>query len=379
MKPEKAMTLEDLAAALGMSRSSVSRAFTGNGRIAPQTREKVLKSAQELGYQPNLHAQRLAGGRCQNTIGLFSLGLDYGVTTEKIKIIQQLLSEQGFHVPLYAYSSYSSVEAVKQAELMSVLRRQQPRAIACATRGLEPDALEELKKYGDEGGIVVNYDYPSDLDCDHVIFDREDNNYQATQHLLELGHREIGLYIEGARKPSAQMSIVGSRVRGFEKALNQYDLALNPAWMFCGLNGEEGGASLARQFLALQNRPSALCIVNDRAATTFVNEIQRAGVRVPADVSVVSHDDQPIAQYSAIPLSTSTHPSHEIARGVVEMLSSRINDSYQGQARQQWVRGNFVTRSSSAPPPTSENQRDLQFSPHQTSANGGRVAVNLAS
>ena len=350
MKTEKAMTLEDLASALGMSRSSVSRAFTGNGRIAPQTREKVLQSARELGYQPNLHAQRLAGGRCRNTIGLFSLGLDYGVTTEKIKIIQQLLSEQGFHVPLYAYSSYSTVEVVKQAELMSVLRRQQPRAIACATRGLEPDALQELKKYGDEGGIVVSYDYPSDLDCDHVIFDREDNNYQAAKHLLELGHRKVGLYMEGDRKPSAQLSIVGSRVRGFERALHEHELALNPNWMFCGLDAEEGGALLARQFLALQDRPTAICIVNDRAACAFVNEVQRAGLRVPNDVSVVSHDDQPIAQYSAVPLSTSTHPSQEIAQSVVEMLSSRFDGSYQGNTRRKWIRGSFVARASTAPP-----------------------------
>ncbi len=361
MKSEKAMTLEDLASTLGMSRSSVSRAFTGNGRIAPQTREKVLKAARELGYQPNLHAQRLAGGRCQNTIGLFSLGLDYGVTTQKIKLIQQLLSDQGFHVPLYAYSDYTSVAVVKQAELMSVLRRQQPRAIVCASRGLEPDALLELKKYHDEGGIVVCYDYPIELDCDQVIFDREDNNYQAARHLLELGHRDLGLYIEGEQTPDPEMPLIGSRVAGFERALGEYGAPVNEAWKFHGAGAEEGRALLARQFLALSQRPMGVCIVNDRAATTFVNEVQRAGVKVPTDVSVVCHDDQPVASYGAVRLSSATHPAQEIAQSVIELLSSRFDGSYPGEARRKWVRGSFIERDSTSAPRAVTYPKKTQF------------------
>lgn len=355
------MTLEGLASALGMSRSSVSRAFTGNGRIAPQTREKVLQAARELGYQPNLHAQRLAGGRCQNTIGLFSLGLDYGVTTQKIKLIQQLLSAQGFHVPLYAYGDYHSVAAVKQAELMSILRRQQPRAIICASRGLEPDALLELRKYHDEGGVVVCYDYPIELDCDQVIFDREDNNYRAARHLLDLGHRDLGIYIEGEKTPDPEMTLIGSRVAGFERALREYGAPFNQAWKFHGAGAEEGGALLARQFLKLSRRPTGICIVNDRAAATFINEIQRAGVRVPTEISVICHDDQPVASYSAVPLSSATHPAQEIAQSVVEMLNSRFDGSYTGQARREWIRGSFIQRDSTSAPRAVTHPKNTRF------------------
>ena len=295
MQSTKAITLDDLAASLGMSTSSVSRAFTGNGRIAPTTREKVLQKAREVGYQANPNAQRLVGGRCLDTIGLFSLGLDFGVTTQKIQIIQRLLSEQGFHVPLYAYGDYSFVETKRQAELMNALLRQQPRAIVCATRGLEPEALEGLARFQDADGIVVCYDYPGELACDQVVFDREDNNYQTARHLLELGHRDLGLYMEGDLKPHSAMKLSGARVQGFERALREFGLSANPQWMFHGGLYEQGGKTLAQQFLALPSRPTGICIVNDRTASAFINEVQRVGVRVPDDVSVIGHDNQQVA------------------------------------------------------------------------------------
>lgn len=350
MKQQKAMTLEDLASHLGVSRSLVSLAFTGNGRISPKTRERILAAARELDYQPNVHAQRLAGVRSQETIGLFSSGLDFGVTTHKIKLIQQWLSELGFRVPLYAYGDFSSIEVNQQAGLLNELRRQQPRAIVSATRGLTDEAMQELRKYRDEGGVVVCYDYISELDCDHVIFDREDNNYQATKHLLELGHRDIGLYMEGDQELHIDPNASGARIAGFIRAMNEYDAPLQREWMFSGGRYEKGGELLADQFLSLSNRPTAVCVVNDRSASAFTHKVMRAGIRVPGDLSVVCHDDQPVARCSMVPLTSATHPVGEIAQGVIEMLTSRFDGSYEGKARHKIVRGAFIERQSSAAP-----------------------------
>ncbi len=350
MKQNKPMTLEDLAGHLGVSRSLVSLAFTGNGRISPKTRERILAAARELDYQPNVHAQRLAGVRSQETIGLFSSGLDFGVTTHKIKLIQQGLSELGFRVPLYAYGDFSPIEVDQQAGLLNELRRQQPRAIVSATRGLTDDAMQELRKYRDEGGVVVCYDYTSDLDCDHVIFDREDNNYQATKHLLELGHRDIGLYMEGDYELHIDINASGARIAGFIRAMNEYNATINPNWLFNGGQYEEGGLILAAQFLSLDKRPTAICIVNDRAASAFTHEVLRAGVSIPGELSVVCHDDQPVARCSAVPLTSTTQPVKEIAQSVVEMLISRFDGSYEGASRHKIVRGSFIERESTAPP-----------------------------
>jgi DNA-binding LacI/PurR family transcriptional regulator len=336
----KRVTIRDVALAAGVDKATVSYALSGKRQVTEKTREAVLKAARELGYRPNPHAQRLSNGGCTKTIGLFSLGLDLGVATSKIQIIQRLLSQQGFDVPLYAYGAYGGGEHVNQVELMRTLCMQGPRAIVCITTGLQAEAMQELQNYMEQGNLVVCFDLPTSLPCDHVIFDREDNTYQAARHLLELGHRDLGYYAHGPHR------VHDVRRNGFCRALQEWEVPVNQQWLFSGGLYGEGGIQLARQFLQLASRPSGLCITNETVAAMFIHEIQNAGLRVPQDVSVVSHDDLPIAQCCAVPLTTVTHPVEEIASHVVNMVSSRLHGEYEGAPRETVVRGSLVQRQS---------------------------------
>jgi DNA-binding LacI/PurR family transcriptional regulator len=104
---------------------------------------------------------------------------------------------------------------------------------------------------------------------------------------------------------------------------------------------------MAQRFLDLKSRPSALCIVNEYAASAFVNEIQRRGWRVPDDISLVSHDDAPVARFCAVPLTTVSHPVEDIANQVVRLLRERLENDYGGPARQITIKGQLVVRDSS--------------------------------
>jgi DNA-binding LacI/PurR family transcriptional regulator len=106
---------------------------------------------------------------------------------------------------------------------------------------------------------------------------------------------------------------------------------------------------MASYFLSLKNKPTAVCIVNDYAALAFISEVQRAGVRVPDDVSVVGHDDRPIARYCNVPLTSVSHPVAEIAENVVNVLLDRLNGDCDAPYRTVTVRGGLVIRESSAP------------------------------
>jgi DNA-binding LacI/PurR family transcriptional regulator len=341
--PKTAVTIRDVARVAGVSKSAVSSAFTGNGRISDETKALILEAAGKMGFEPNLNAQRLQNKRISDLIGLFSLDLDLSVGTRKIKLIRYLLETRGFNVQIH--SCGYAVEATPRE--VRLLAQQRPRAIICHTTDLPDEALAELSAFQENGGILVCYDHPVDLKCDQVVFDRADNTYQAARHLLQQGHRRLGFFQLGVKHPS------GERFNGFQTALREFGLEVRPEWLFQGGGMDEFeyyGVELAAQFLALKERPTALCIVNDYVALTFVAEVQRSGLRVPQDVAVVGHDDRPIARYSSVPLSSVSQPLEIIAENVVELLLARLTSDSELPFRREVVCGELTVRASSGPP-----------------------------
>lgn len=347
MSENRVSTMEDVARVAGVSKMTVSYALSGKRKISEKTREAVLRAAQELRFAPNALAQRLSSGVNPRSISLYSTYLSLGVDTLKVKRLQSLLQGKGYEVSFHSYGLFSEDPQVQSAAIRS-LRRQRPRTIICSSSDLPESVVEELRLFIQDGGLVVYYDHPLPLDCDHVLFDHEGSLYEAAQHLLEQGHRQIGLHILGMNTPDEPHFVVQSQ-RGFERALREWGVTPRQEWYSRGLsydNHEEGGVHAAQQFLQWTNRPTAMCIVNDTAATAFVVEIYRAGLRVPQDVSVVATDDLPIARYSLVPLTTVAHPVETIAQHIVELLTSRLEDRYTGAARQIIVRGNLMPRES---------------------------------
>ena len=181
-----------------------------------------------------------------------------------------------------------------------------------------------------------------------MTFDRVDNTYQAAKHLTDLGHRKLAYADHGFAHFN------GPRVLGFQRAIAEIEGEWRPEWLIDARSARdyaEGGRILAAKYLALRERPTALCIVNDYSAMVFINELERAGVRCPDDVSVVGHDDHAMSQFARVPLSTVSHPSETIASHAAQFLLSRLNGEYDGPARNFDARGQLVARKSSAAPP----------------------------
>ncbi len=346
----RAPNIHDVAAALGMHKSTVSLGLSGKGNVSQKTRARIEQVAKEMGYQPNPLAQRLSTGGESNLVPLCAGNLDVGITTEKILLIQKELAGRGLEPPIYTLSAVGEDRADSQVRQMRHLCRQQPRAIVCSTQSFHEDVFGELAGYQQSGGIVVAYDLDVPLKCDQVVFDREDNGYQAARYLIERGHRKIGLALSTPRRESGELNTAqNARLRGFNRALKEAGLKVRPQWIFEETTYEIGGAGLAADFLALDERPTGLCIVNDYMALAFMSEVMRAGVQIPGDVSVVGHDNQPVAAYCPVPLTSVNHPQAEIAAAVIELLAERLNGS-QEPPRTVTVRGKVVERQSVAPP-----------------------------
>lgn len=350
--------LRDVAALAGTNGSAASVVLNGtksNTGVSEKTRQRIVAAALELGYQPNLHAQSLVKGSCTNMVALLPTFLDAGVHTRQLLLLQNLLAEQGYNVPVYARGSSNRRENL--IGLLESVCQQQPRAIITSLYG--SDIAEQLGRYRNNGGIVVRYDansvreaesFGDTTDFDTVTFDADDGIYQAARHLLDLGHRKLGFFNGGERKwERAWMS-------GFGRALAEHDLKVRDDWRFCGGDPwtalEEGGAILAQQWLALpsHDRPTGLCILNDQAAVTFIAAVERAGLQVPRDVSVVGFDDLPIGRLNRLQLTTISKPLDQIAHNVAELLQGRVEGRFDPAPRYRYIRGELQVRESTASP-----------------------------
>jgi DNA-binding LacI/PurR family transcriptional regulator len=343
-----AATVIDVAREAGVAPMTVSYVFSGKRKISKATQQRVFEAAKRLKYAPNLNAQRLVSGLSHNLIGIFTHHLDLGAHSEKVRIVQDALVHRGYEVPIFS-GGYTVRSDESLTALLSSLRRQHPRAIICNTMELAPATLDELRRFIDEGGLAVVFDYETDLPCDNVVLDRINSSGDGARYLLQIGHRSIGFWHHNRVNPE------DPRFIGYMQAMREFGIEPDPASFFSAgmvFEPEIAGVQLAERFLALppQQRPTALLIVNDHMALTTIATLQRAGVRVPQDVSVVGHDDRDIARYAAVPLTTAAHPMREIAATIVELLDSRLA-GYDGPPRRCVVKGQLIVRESTAPPP----------------------------
>ena len=344
------VTIRDVAARVGVTAMTVSRVLNGTGRISENTCNAVRQAVEELEYEPNLNAQRLAGARDEKTVALLLPKLDFDVTLRKVAILQKLLSQRGYSVPLHASGALTVTDDNELRPIARELRRQKPRAIVCRFGALSEGAQDEIRRYQQEGGLVISFNDPADLECDEVLFDREHNTYESARYLLELGHRNVGLWMTNPENP-----LISSRSHGFRRALREFGVPERPEWELHSGDfscNEISGAELAVRMLEMKERPTAMCIVNDSAAQAFVAEIQRGGVRVPETMSVISHDDLPIARYGGMSLTAISHPVEETARAIFDLLCQRIEQQDQGPPNRITLRGELRVRQSTAPPKT---------------------------
>jgi LacI family transcriptional regulator len=168
--------------------------------------------------------------------------------------------------------------------------------------------------------VVVDRDLPG-VDVDGVLTDHHLGGYQATQHLIDLGHRRIAC-ITGPFNgtPSAR------RAMGYRHALREAGLPDDPAFVLTGDYSPQSGLEATVNLLALDNPPTAIFACNDLMALGAIRAIMMRGLRVPDDISVVGFDNIELAAYSTPPLTTVAQPIMEIGSRAASLLIDRIQD-----------------------------------------------------
>jgi LacI family transcriptional regulator len=179
---------------------------------------------------------------------------------------------------------------------------------------------------------------------DFVTADNIDGGRQVARHLLDRGHRRIGL----VRPDEPENTAMQARVQGFRRALAEAEIRVPEFWdVRTPATLIEDGILAAERLLALPERPSALFVTTDRAAMGVIQGLLSRGVRVPEEIAVIGYDDLPYAACTQVPLTTVAVPMRRIGELSAEILFDRLDGVGPAAARQILLQPELVVRASS--------------------------------
>lgn len=337
----EAPTSWTVARAAGVSQSTVSRALRGDPRVREDTRRRVDEAARRLGYVPNSLASSLVS-RSTRTVAVVVSDLTNPFFPSLLTPIYDELQLMGYRVVLLA-------ERTDIPTGQETLRRLLDRSIdgvLVTTATLGSRLAVELQRRGLP--MVLLNRYIDGLDVDRVISDNFGGAVAGGRHLLELGHRRIGI----VRGPS-NTSTSRDRTAGLLEALATAGIEPDPELIREGTYSHQSGYQHTRELLRLPDPPTAIVCGNDVVAFGALDAALSLGVRVPQDVSILGFDDIPMAAWEVFQLSTLRQPIGDMARAAARMLAERIEHPGEvGPGREQVFATSLVRRATVDRPPT---------------------------
>ena len=298
-------TTHDVAAKAGVSQPTVSLVLSRNptARVSAVTRARVLRAAEELGYQPNVVARSLVRRRSY-AIGLVVPDLANQFFAHVVSGAQRVAVEEGYAVLLCEQRG----TAIDQH--LEALRARQVDGLILDAAGAASIPEELLN-----GINVVLIDQPSER-WPGVVSDAEGAGRMAAEHLLGLGHSRIAFI-----GPSADVHTFRMRERGFVKALRAAGTTLDSDLVRRAPATVAGGIAAMRALLALPKPPTAVFCANDLLALGAYKACGQASVQIPRDISIVGCDDIEFAQLVTPELTTVAVPARELGARAARLLA----------------------------------------------------------
>jgi LacI family transcriptional regulator len=312
------VTIRDVAAQAGVSHQTVSRVVNGREYVAPQTAERVRQAIANLNYQPNAIARSMARGRTGMVACIAPNLTDYTFASI-IDGADAEMRRQGY---------FLLSAAAGDAEIFAALIDQ-------LVNGRRVEGLIVINPYADGRHAHLPTDFP-------IVFagsrPREEIAYsvalddvaaarQATEHLLSLGHRRLGLITGPLAEDCSQ-----DRRDGFHQALQAADIPPDPLLEVEGKWSAQSGYEALQQLAARGPLPSAIFAQNDQMAAGALRLARDLGLELPAQLSVIGVDDIPMAAYFSPPLTTMRQDFQEIGREAARLLAGAIENPAASQS-----------------------------------------------
>lgn len=327
------VTIKEVARTAGVSVATVSRVYNGHRCVREETRQRVRRTAQRLGYSPHGAAQSLVTKRT-HTLGVLLPDLYGEFFSELIRGIDQTAQARGYHVLL------SSARSAAR-ELEPMLRSMRGRVDGLIVMAPELDAASSRRSLPAGFPFVHLNGPPSDAPCASLGIANFGGALSMVRHLAALGHRRIAV-IRGADYNYD----AAERLRGYRHAVADLGLAAEPRLELPGDFSEASGYEAVRRLLAAGTRPTAVFAANDCMAFGALSALREAGLRVPTDVAVAGFDDIPMARY-VHPALTSVHVDiAELGRRATERLLDALHEPAGRVATRETIATTLVVRQS---------------------------------
>src|SRR6478672_380236 len=325
-------TLEDIARALKVSKMTVSRAINNHPEINSETRARILAVAQKMNYRPNQFARALTTNR-SFLIGIVVPDLMHSYFSEICRGVESQARPAGYQNLICS----TDEEARKEMdEIEALLSRTDGLIVASALADNEVRVYRQLLKDG--ARIVLIDRLLNGLKCSSVITDDMKVGRLATQHLIKLGHKQIG-HLRGT---TASTSL--DRYKGYLLALEGAGLRLRSNIVKeCGFTEADGYAAMKR-WIEEANLPSAIFAANDPAAIGAMSALHDAGVRVPEDVAIVGAGRIHYGDMLRVPLTTVSWSTMEMGQAAANLLLESIEEKSKPANRQVIVKPELVIR-----------------------------------
>lgn len=310
----KQATIKDIAKALHISISTVSRALRNAPDVNAETRKAVLSLSEQLNYQPNRLALSLQQKQT-HTIGVIVPNLDYVMAT-MVKGIDEVALEAGYTVMVCQSNESFGREIVNTRRLSDSLVDGFIVSVSSETK-----VFDHFKKIQKKMPMVVFDRVSSDLEAPKVRINNEDGGFQATKHLIEQGYKRIAIL---AGPPN--LAISNKRLEGYLSALKKFKIKPDPELVInCDFN-QQHAYQLTQQLLARKKRPDAIFAVSDRMAIGAMLAIREKGLSMPGDIGLVGFNNEPVVSLVSPPLSSVEQPAFELGKAAAKLFIEAMHN-----------------------------------------------------
>ena len=331
-------TIRDVAERARVSTTTVSHVVNGTRKVDPGTAARVEAAIEELGYRPNALARSMRRGRT-HTVGIVIPDIANPFFGDLARSLEDHLFEAGYS----AIICNSDGEVAKESRYLDVLLSKKVDGLLLIAASQPSEGLVHLAEKGPPT-IIVDREL-DELPLSHVLVENHRGGYLAGRHLLDLGHRDIGI-IEGP----GGLGTSARRLEGFQAALEEAGIALSQERIFRGDFRAASGRSAMDGWLRNGRPPSAVFAENDLMAVGALSAAHAADVEIPRDISVVGFDGIAFGADVTPPLTTVTQSVNDVAGAAVGLLFERLRDST-SPVRFVELPVTLTVRGSSGPPP----------------------------